>query len=197
MNALYAKTILSIYPSIDSLTEVIDRNVMKKALASFKDYSPVNEQAEKILACTKEKNLLIDLKLAVNAVFKGFMPEERALLLRRFNECFKGLAIPQGISKRTYYRRINKLIAKLCGRLERAGFTDEYFEQNYLNIPFIKKVFLKTKKYENSFRVNRVSEGALSATGDKVVKGRAILENQAQIKQNVISCACRAGEQKR
>ena len=51
---------------------------------------------------------------------------------------------------RTYYRRQEKLLKKFCAILSAIGGDDEWFEQKFLTIRYIKNLYLKLVEKEKT-----------------------------------------------
>lgn len=145
MKKIYAKVILYSYPCCDSLTEQIDELVEKRALSSMYDFLPCESQCFKILGLTDQKRRIIALKNAVEKTLKKFGDIDRLILdYRYFKTLKKDDYGDYDFSDRKYFRRQNALLNLFAERIEKAGFSDSVFEEDYLSIDF----FLEMKRRE-------------------------------------------------
>lgn len=149
MNNLYAKAILYSYTNLESLCNVIDEQVEKRALTSIDDCSSALEQYNKILACTAQKDLIIDLKIIVDAILQKFSTEDRQLIEYKY---FKK-KLPSNVDRtafktRAYYRKQVRLAEKFAQKLPLYGIDESYFEKNYLSIDFFKQLLRKVEEVE-------------------------------------------------
>lgn len=137
MKKIYAKVILYAYPCCDSLTEQIDELVEKRALSSMYDFSPCENQCFKILTLTEQKRKIIALKNAVEKTLKKFGDTDRLILDYRYFKTLKKDGYGDyDFSDRKYFRRQNALLRLFAERIEKAGFSDLVFEEEYLSIDF-------------------------------------------------------------
>lgn len=141
MNIYYAKAILYAYPEVDELVERIDELVYKKAVASMNDFSPAEEQCERVIRLTEIKKAIIKMKLAVEKALSYFTPDELMCFeykyFRKKSEkdftCFDS-------SSRAYFRKQVRIANKFAQRVEKAGMTDEIFRRDFLSTEFFREL---------------------------------------------------------
>ena len=153
MNVQYAKTALYAYPNIKEVAEQIDELVERKALASMSDCSPEIEQCEKVVEYTAQKCVLFALKIYIDEVLEKLKDIEIDCLeykyfKRKPKEYFYGF----DAESRGYFRRQIKLAEKIADKLEKAGATDEWFEQNCLQMDFFKELLKRVIEHEESVK---------------------------------------------
>lgn len=156
MKSIYAKCVLYSYPNIDDIAEQIDELVEKKALSSMKDFSPALSQCEKIVSLTCQKELMFELKEIVGKTLGKFSENdllyfEYKYFRKRKKEEYAGF----DTCSRAYFRKQNKLLQTLCGRLEKAGLSDKYFEENYLSIEFFRELLVRVIEYDKASIKNK------------------------------------------
>ena len=160
MNLLITKTVLYAYPNLQAVMEQIDELVERKALSSINDYSPCIEQCEKILDFTAQKDVLIDLKIMMEKVLDKLNATQTDLLeykyfKRKPKEYFFGF----DAESRGYFRRQIKLAEKISDRLEKVGVTDEWFEQNCLQMDFFNELLKRVIEHEESVKKDSKTQG--------------------------------------
>ncbi len=146
---LYAKVLLYVYPHLDALIESMDEHILKKALNSFKDYSPAISQAEKVIDFMMQKQVFLNLKGILDGALQKFSSEdliyfEYKYFKRKKPEFFVGF----DFASRAYFRKQNKLIERFCELLNRAGLTKEWYDENCADINFIREVSKKALQIE-------------------------------------------------
>ncbi len=160
MNIYYAKTILYAYPCVETLLNQIDEIVEKRAMASMTNFSPAEEQCEKILALIRQKDTLINMKLMVDDVLKKFTQEEMDCLDYKYfrfrkKEDFKDF----DSSSRGYFRRQIRIADKFALRIEKKGITDAVFEKEYLSMPFFSELIKRVIEHETNSKKNKSKKG--------------------------------------
>ena len=156
MNILYAKSILYAYSNLQALMEQIDELVEKKALASMYDFSSAELQCEKILSYTRQKDVLIDLKLIVDKILLKFTKDELDCLdYKYFKTKPKDYFNNVDTQSRAYFRRQIKLAKKFSEKLEIKGVNDKWFKENCLSTDFFKELLKRVVEHETLFRKNK------------------------------------------
>ncbi len=151
MKTVYAKCILYAYSNLESILEQIDVLVEKKALASMDDFTPCIEQCEKVIALTEQKDVIIDLKIKCDNVLTNFTEEEKDCLdYRYFKQKPKEYYIDFDFISRAYFRKQLKVLEKVARLLEKAGLTDNQFENTVLKIDFFAELLRRVKMQEQS-----------------------------------------------
>lgn len=152
MNKLYAKSVLYSYKSLEALTDQIDELVEKKALASMSDTAPAFQQYKRILDYTAQKALIIELKATTDRVLEKFSEEDKLYFdYKYFRKLPKERFEHFDTSCRAYFRKQNKLCKLFAERLEKAGVTDERFENEWLKIEFFRELLKRVKQREELF----------------------------------------------
>ncbi len=149
MNVIYAKATLYAYPHIEDLKEQIDELSEKQMRGSMTDPSPAFIQCEKLVMLQFEKQTLTELKEMASVALKNLTEEELDLLDYKYfrlkpKEYFKEI----DTQSRGYFRKQNRLIEKIALRLERAGVTDDWFDENCMTTQFFKDMVDTVKEYQ-------------------------------------------------
>ncbi len=153
MKVQYAKTVLYAYPNIMEVAEQIDELVERRALASMSDCSPALEQCEKVVEFTYQKSVLFALKIMVEEVLERLSDIEiDCLEYKYFKRKPKDYFFGFDAESRGYFRRQIKLAEKIADRLDRVGVTDEWFEQNCLQMDFFKELLKRVLQHEESVK---------------------------------------------
>lgn len=153
MNTNYVKTLLYAYPHVTALTEQIDDIVMSKALSSIRDYSPCEEQCEKIIELTEQKKTLIDFKLRADRVVKKLNQYELDCLdYKYFKQKPKEYYAQFDSSSRTYFRRQIRIVKRMNSLMEIEGLSDEWFIKKCLKMSFFFELLRRVISMENSLK---------------------------------------------
>ncbi len=144
MNINYAKTMLYAYPFIDSFVKRLEEKILNKAINSMYDISPCEEQGANILVLSGRKEDLQYMKHLVELMIMKFPREDfdyfdyKYFNIRPKQEYKKKLKFD-----RTYYRKQDKLLNKFALILSAIGGSNEWFEDLFLSIPYIKNIYKK------------------------------------------------------
>lgn len=153
MNLNYVKTLLYAYPHVTALTEQIDDIVLSKALSSIRDYSPCEEQCEKIIELTEQKKTLIDFKLKMDKVIERLSEYELDCLdYKYFKQKPKEYYATFDASSRTYFRRQIRIAKKVNSFMEIEGIHDEWFIKKCLKMSFFFELLRRVISAENSIK---------------------------------------------
>ena len=158
MNVLYAKVALYSYAHLDALAEQIDEIVEKKAFSSSMNFSPAIKQFEDIINLTYQKRIVFALRLCISDALKGFTDKEKLCLDYKYFKTRKKEEYAElDCSSRGYFRLQIRLAQKFSDRLEKAGYSDERFENECLSIEFFREMLKRVKEKENMNRKNKTA----------------------------------------
>lgn len=159
MNIFYAKTVLYAYTNVDAVAEQIDELVEKKALSSMRDFSPCEEQCEKIINLTYSKDVLFELKIFAEKALIAFNDEELKYLdYKYFKKMPKESFIGFDYTSRNYFRKQVRLAEKFAKRLEKFGADDQWFEKQCLKIDFLREMYKRVMESEIKNRKNTLAK---------------------------------------
>ncbi len=159
MNLNYVKTLLYAYPHVTALTEQIDEIVLSKALLSIRDYSPCEEQCEKIIELTEQKKTLIDFKLRMDKVVNKLNEYELDCLdYKYFKQKPKENYIGFDASSRTYFRRQIRIVKKVNSLIEIQGINDEWFTKKCLRMSFFFELLRRVISAENALKKKKTAK---------------------------------------
>lgn len=172
MNLYYTKCALYAYPNILAVMEQIDELVERRALTSMSDFSPCEEQCEKIIALTNQKDVLIELKLITDKVLSKITDYQKDCLdYKYFKQKPKEYFIGFDTTSRGYFRRQIRAVERVSELFTKFGATDEWFEQNCLEMEFfrelLRRVKLKEEKLKKNKQVNKSIQQSLSLASKK------------------------------
>lgn len=158
MNINYVKTLLTTYPRIEKIVEQIDELVFKRAISSFSDFSPCIEIAEKILALSQRKKVLVELKRACDSVFNKLTIDEYDLLdykyiKRKPKEYYKDF----DYSSRSYFRGQNNLVKKIASLFFIHGIDDDWYINNCLDDDYFKNTLKRILNHDSNMNKNKSS----------------------------------------
>ena len=151
MNIYYTKTALYAYPHIESLMGQIDDLVLSKALYSMGDYSPCEEQCQKIVKLTGQKVALIELQQMIDKALSILSDYELDCLDYKYfkiqpKEYFDSIGFDY--ESRKYFRKQNSLVKKVAIKLEKVGMTDEWFVKKCLDTDFFNELLKRVILYD-------------------------------------------------
>ncbi|MEG9429794.1 MAG: hypothetical protein VZQ61_02595 [Christensenellaceae bacterium] len=158
MNVLYAKVALYSYAHLGTIAEQIDEVVEKKAFSSSMNFSPAVGQFQEIIDLTYQKQIIFALGLCVKDALKDFTEKERLCLdYKYFKKRKKEDYVGFDCSSRGYFRLQTRLAEKFAKSLEKAGYSDERFENECLSIDFFREMLKRVKEKENLNRKNKTA----------------------------------------
>lgn len=151
MKALYTKVALYAHTAINSVIEQIDEIVLGKALSSMDNVKPCLEQCQEIIKFIDYKDKLIKLYEIGEEVLTALTPEEFNIIKYKYLK--KTLVSVEEFdhSSRIYYRRQQDLCKKVSRLYEKHGINDSVFKNEYLPLPFIKRLVQKVRNQEIMF----------------------------------------------
>jgi len=154
--AYYEKVLLYAYPHLEDLSRQIDELVLKRALSSFSNYTSCETQCEKILNMSDQKVRLLALKSRLDEILTRLTDYEIELLeYKYFKRKPKSSFSDFDSTSRQYFRRQLKLTEKISALLNRVGMTEKWFNENYLDIDFMKLLLDRVIEYENNGNINK------------------------------------------
>lgn len=156
MKVLYAKAALYSYAHLEAIVEQIDEIVEKKAFSSSMNFTPALNQFEEIIGLTYQKEIVYALKLCADAALKKFSEREKDFLdYKYFHLKPKDYYKDFDASSRGYFRTQVRLAEKFAECLQKAGYSDERFEDECLSIEFFREMLSRVKEKENLSRKNK------------------------------------------
>ncbi len=177
MNIFYAKVALYAYSNLTELLSQIDDLVLKKALGSMSNFSPCVEQCEKILNLTNQKDIIINLKLAIDKALDKLTPSELDLLdYKYFRLKPKEYFATFDASSRNYFRNQIRVAKKFADLLEKTGYGDKRFEEEIFLVDFFVALRKKVEEKEKMNYKNK-SKKLKSANKEVYAKFCASKEN--------------------
>lgn len=154
--AYYEKVLLYAYPHLEDLSRQIDELVLKRALSSFSNYTCCETQCEMILNMSDQKVRLLALKSRLDEILTRLTDYEIELLeYKYFKRKPKSSFSDFDSTSRQYFRRQLKLTEKISALLNRVGMTEKWFNENYLDIDFMKLLLDRVIEYENNGNINK------------------------------------------
>ena len=159
MKVLYAKVTLYSYAHLTALAEQIDELVEKKAFSSSMNFSPAINQFDSIIELTYQKDIVFALKLCADKALESFTEREKDYLdykyfHRKPKEYYNGF----DASSRGYFRLQVRLAEKFAKEMEKAGYSDDRFDEECLSIEFFREMLARVKEKENLSRKNKTAK---------------------------------------
>ncbi len=129
LNYDYIKAILYAYPTMDEIGEAVGASADNKALLSYKDPRGAEDVAVDILKEIAARRALKELSCLVEGLLKDCSAEELFLLEYKYfrRKQFMKEAVPVSCTRRTYFRKQDRLLKKAADYIYRGGWTQERF----------------------------------------------------------------------
>lgn len=180
MNLNYTKAVLYAYPNIEAVKEQIDDFVERKALASMNDYSPCDEQCEKIIEYMAQKIILNELKAKIRGILASLSDLELDMLeYKYFKTKPKRYFAGMDTDSRNYFRRQKLLIEKISNMCDRVFLTNEWFEKHCLKMGFFRELLRRVEQYDQACNKNKRKTACSKKADDKGQNGA---ENKDSVK---------------
>lgn len=124
---IWAKTLLGVYRHLETVSDAIDKIVLKTALNSYHfslDGDDVLSTSNKLIELGERKVTLINLKLLVEDILTKIGQNEADILICRYIEGmkFKDIAFEKGLGLRTVFRRLDKAETSFTKKLLNMGY---------------------------------------------------------------------------
>ena len=150
MKVLYAKVILYSYAHLTALAEQIDELVEKKAFSSSMNFTPAIRQFESIIDLTYQKDVVFALKLCADKALESFTEREKDFLdYKYFHLKPKEYYADFDSTSRKYFRCQIRLAEKFAAKMEKAGYSDERFDNECQSSEFFREMLARVKEREN------------------------------------------------
>ena len=151
----FEKVLLYSFPHLKNIIGDMDKLVCQKAYSSFSNNVSCLDLSEKIIKIIDRKDRLIDLKMKLDEIFKGFTQEEMLLLEQKYFKrkiYIKKLTEKISIkySLRTYFRKQNRLLEKLSKSLRNTGMSESWFLDKYGDIDWFNCLYTRLKNDEKN-----------------------------------------------
>lgn len=153
---IWAKTLLTTYNCLEPISDAIDKLVISQGVNSCCNNLTTLENAEKIINLIQRKKNMVNLKVIIENVMASLEPQSaRILIMKYFDKvkpevCFSLL----GLSRRTYFRKIDKAIDEFSIHLKNFGYTSETLEQILKKENWIKEYFNHFAKQKETSQID-------------------------------------------
>lgn len=150
----HVKIILTSYPSLDSIILSLRESINLRCKNSFYFEAPTEKVCNKIIEKKIALEKLIDLKRKLDILFSRLTDEEKDLIYLKYFEIAPENTF--NFTKRTYFRKQNKLLQKLEKYLSYLGIDEESFKREYMGMTFFKLIEIKCeliKRQKGSMRI--------------------------------------------
>ena len=137
----YQKTRLFLYPRLERFAEDLGQYARAKAVASCLGREDTEACVQALIDCAHAQNCCRTLKALLDGVFGGLTEEERVMLDYKYFRRRRGSAPPLGFSRRTYYRRQQKLESALNAEFLRRGMDEGWFLRLCGGVPAMRQVY--------------------------------------------------------
>lgn len=160
---IWAKTLLASYNSLQTIADAVDNLVVTQGVNSGKNNLTTIESAERIINLIQRKKLLVNLKILVDSIIAKLDTLSARLLIMRYLDnikpdiCFDILKL----TRRTYFRRLDKALEEFSIKLKLNGYTSEILENLVGKEHWIKEhynIFFKQEMSRFDFESKNNSE---------------------------------------
>lgn len=140
---IWAKTLLTIYNCLETIADAIDNLVITQSVSSGRNNLTTLENAEKVINLIQRKKLLVNLKVLIDeALSKLDKNNARILILKYVDRVKPEIAMEiLGLSRRTYFRRIDGAVNDFALTLSNLGYAENILETMLKKEHWIKEFF--------------------------------------------------------
>jgi hypothetical protein len=145
----WAKTLLSVYRYLNTVTDAIDNLVLKQAVNSgFYGngyYNSTYNCANKLINLTERKKNLYSVKIIVEDAMVKLKESDSRILVLAYFDCLKSVDIANvfKISIRTFFRKKNNAILSLASIFKILGITSAKLHSMLQNEEWLLNIFNK------------------------------------------------------
>ncbi|MBP3581645.1 MAG: DUF1492 domain-containing protein [Clostridia bacterium] len=149
---VWSKTLLSSYSCLEPLSNAVDGMVLSSGLHSAYGFNTTMKSACAILNLISRKKLLINIKVLVERVLDKLQVDyARLLVLKYFDKAkVNDILTIMGLSRRTYFRKINSAIESFSIGLQKEGFSSNIIKNMVKDEMWINELYSVVKAKENS-----------------------------------------------
>jgi len=138
MNKNWSNTALVAYSLLPKIVHELNSAVISRVNSSFQSkHLKIGVSTEQligeILEITEEKRKIVNLRYITSSALDALLPKNKALLTARVIEkkTFQKIAEEQNCSLRTVFRNVAESEKAFESALNRAGYTEDWFEKEY------------------------------------------------------------------
>ena len=151
MSADWVKTILYVYPSMETLVEAIEVSIQNGAVLSYRSRRGALSDCERIAEDVLLQKRLLLLKEQADGFLQGLTADERFLLEYRYfrrKKVLQGYSFTLPYTERSYFRRQERLLKKATAYFSVRGMTEERFLEEFKNSVCVKKIYKAIREGE-------------------------------------------------
>lgn len=146
---IWAKTILTAYKHLGTLSDAIDKLIESTAKNSFfssgiwSKSNSISEVSKKIIHLTDKKVDYINLKVITEKII-GYLNKNHAkILILRYlkNLDIETISKVMNMTERSFFRKMEKAQSEFTNTMTKLGYTAEKMEVNYLKDMFIESIY--------------------------------------------------------
>ena len=144
MNKNWSNTALVAYSLLPKIVKELDSGVKTRVNSTFQSkHLKIGVSTEQligeILELTEEKRKVVNLRYIVDLALDRLTSEDREILEARIinKKTFQKISEDNGIALRTVFRRLANAEVAFAHALSRAGYSEEWFENEYGDDKFI------------------------------------------------------------
>lgn len=134
----YEQIVLTVYSSIESILEQLEKSVKRKAVNAFSSTKGAFTDCNELVEMIETRNKMLVFKATVDKVFERLSDEERILFGYKYfnNRIIDGF----DYKSRNYFRKQNKALNHLGELLGYIGLCEKKFYDLYGNLKCVKSV---------------------------------------------------------
>lgn len=132
----YGKVLLYSYPKLNKLQDQLRALAFDKAMAGFYSEYDCERIANDIIRLNDAKEIIGETKEKMDKALSGFTDEELEYFEYRYFKTSVVKRLRPKSGDRQYFRIQRRLFLKFMGYLERAGLTEEWFDENCLKLRY-------------------------------------------------------------
>ncbi len=147
MNKNWSNTTLVAYSLLPKIVKELDRGLKNRVNSSFQSKHlklgvSTEQLIDEILQINDEKRKMVNLRFIVSHALEGMRENYRNILVARIidKKTFQEMSTIFNTTIRTIFRRLAQAEEEFEHNLNRAGYTEEWFNSNYGNDKYISPI---------------------------------------------------------
>ncbi len=147
MNKNWSNTALVAYSLLPKIVKELDRGLKNRVNSSFQSKHlklgvSTEQLIDEILQINDEKRKMVNLRFIVSHALDGMRENYRDILVARIidKKTFQEMSTIFNTTIRTIFRRLAQAEEEFEHNLNRAGYTEEWFNSNYGNDKYISPI---------------------------------------------------------
>lgn len=170
----YEKTLLYLYPHLETMSAALDVSLQTQALLSYRKREGAEALVERLLTADFQSRFLLGVQETLDELFGEFSREDMFVLEYRYFRRKRVMrsyeAEPVKMSLRTFYRRQHRVLQKFSAALRRRGMDEKWFLENFSDMDWAMRVYKKVCAGHDSYIMGKYRNSPLFRRETKEAK---------------------------